>query len=427
MVILVNIIFLLLLITEYASFFYTILQRELREFSKKRMIWSGVILVCVTALGFGEWSMISLYFTGLLLSTGTIYLIFEVPFINVVKCCITAYLALSILENVVVFILGVATDLGGKENGIICLGCIIALLWLYYALLGRKLDKDVLYLNGRMWLIVSGVMFLTFGLISYFTYILMEVIGTKEESIGVILITAEGLAIFVLIYAMIYYFNTKEKYQTQRDLLEQYSEQQKQYFEGLLKKEQDTRQFRHDITAHLLQIQNFCEKGDYKGEEQYIRELLDEITLINKKGYHVGNDIIDTLLNTYLSPLASECRIKVKGYAHPETGISRADLCVIVSNLVKNAAEAVEQCTREQKEIIFEVNLGKRFLSIKVRNTADPEKISIRDGYPVTEKNNKRLHGLGIRNVKAVAASYNGSYQYRIENGYYIAEVLLQT
>lgn len=427
MVILVNIIFLLLLITEYASFFYTILQRELREFSKKRMIWSGVILVCVTALGFGEWSMISLYFTGLLLSTGTIYLIFEVPFINVVKCCITAYLALSILENVVVFILGVATDLGGKENGIICLGCIIALLWLYYALLGRKLDKDVLYLNGRMWLIVSGVMFLTFGLISYFTYILMEVIGTKEESIGVILITAEGLAIFVLIYTMIYYFNTKEKYQTQRDLLEQYSEQQKQYFEGLLKKEQDTRQFRHDITAHLLQIQNFCEKGDYKGEEQYIRELLDEITLINKKGYHVGNDIIDTLLNTYLSPLASECRIKVKGYAHPETGISRADLCVIVSNLVKNAAEAVEQCTREQKEIIFEVNQGKRFLSIKVRNTADPEKISIRDGYPVTEKNNKRLHGLGIRNVKAVAASYNGSYQYRIENGYYIAEVLLQT
>lgn len=427
MVILVNIIFLLLLITEYVSFFYTILQRELREFSKKRMIWSGGIFACVTALGFGEWSMISLYFTGLLLSTGTIYLIFEVPFINVVKCCITAYLALSILENVVVFILGVATDLGGKENGIICLGCIIALLWLYYALLGRKLDKDVLYLNGRMWLIVSGVMFLTFGLISYFTYILMEVIGTKEESIGVILITAEGLAIFVLIYAMIYYFNTKEKYQTQRDLLEQYSEQQKQYFEGLLKKEQDTRQFRHDITAHLLQIQNFCEKGDYKGEEQYIRELLDEITLINKKGYHVGNDIIDTLLNTYLSPLASECRIKVKGYAHPETGISRADLCVIVSNLVKNAAEAVEQCTREQKEIIFEVNQGKRFLSIKVRNTADPEKISIRDGYPVTEKNNKRLHGLGIRNVKAVAASYNGSYQYRIENGYYIAEVLLQT
>ena len=107
------------------------------------------------ALGFGEWSMISLYVTGVLLSTGTIYLIFEVPFINVVKCCITAYLALSILENVVVFILGMAADFGEKENGIICLVCIIALLWLYYALWGRKLDKDALYLTGRVWMIVS--------------------------------------------------------------------------------------------------------------------------------------------------------------------------------------------------------------------------------------------------------------------------------
>lgn len=114
MEILVNIIFLLLLITEYVSFFYTVLQRELREFSKKQMIWIVGVLACVAALGFGEWSMISLYVTGVLLSTGTIYLIFEVPFINVVKCCITAYLALSILENVVVFILGMAADFGEK-------------------------------------------------------------------------------------------------------------------------------------------------------------------------------------------------------------------------------------------------------------------------------------------------------------------------
>ena len=85
MEILVNIIFLLLLITQYVSFFYTILQRKPREFSKKRTIWIGGILACVIALGFGEWSMILLYFTGLLLSIGMIYLIFEVPFINVSK------------------------------------------------------------------------------------------------------------------------------------------------------------------------------------------------------------------------------------------------------------------------------------------------------------------------------------------------------
>lgn len=225
---------------------------------------------------------------------------------------------------------------------------------------------------------------------------------------------------------MIYYFNTKQKYQTERDFLEQYNDQQKQYFEDLLKKEQDIRQFRHDITAHLLQIQNFCENEEYEKEEEYIRELLDEITLINKKGYRVGNDIIDTILNNYLAPISSTCLIKVKGYIDHEINNAGKDLCVIVSNLVKNAVEAVEKCTCEKKEIIFKVNQGKQFLGIKVKNTADTGDITIRNKYPVTGKENKRMHGLGIRNVKAVAEAYQGSYQYQIEKGYYVAEVQLQ-
>ena len=109
-----------------------------------------------------------------------------------------------------------------------------------------------------------------------------------------------------------------------------------------------------------------------------------------------------------------------------EIAISKRDLCVIVFNLVKNAVEAVEQSTYEDKEIVFEVNQGKQFLSIKVKNTADIEKISIQNQYPVTGKENKRMHGLGIRNVQAVAEKYGGSYQYQIENVFFIAEVQLQ-
>lgn len=72
------------------------------------------------------------------------------------------------------------------------------------------------------------------------------------------------------------------------------------------------------------------------------------------------------------------------------------------------------------------MNQGKQFLSIKVKNTADTDNIIIRSEYPITGKENKRIHGLGIRNVKAVAETYQGSYQYRIEKRYYVAEVQLQ-
>jgi len=424
--VLINTTILILVIMEYFSFYYTIFRRELKKLERKQLILCGIIFVCIIGVAFEEWRLTPLYFIGLLLSAGLTHFIFEVSLVDIFKLYIIAYPALSILESIVVYVFRVTVDIGEKENAIVCMICIIIVFWLYYILFGKKLDRDVFYMTKLVWLIVSVVMFLVLGLISYFTYILAQLTGMREKKIGLILITAGGLAIFILIYVMIYYFNTKQKYQTQRDFLEQYNEQQKKYFEDLLRKEQETRQFRHDITAHLIQIQNLCEKGDYKEEKQYIEELLDEIILVNKKGYCVGNDIIDTILNTYLSPIASFCTIKVKGYVDCEIGISKKDLCVIVSNLVKNAVEAVEQCIYEPKEIVFEVNQGKQFLSIKVKNTADTEKITIQNKYPVTRKKNKRMHGLGIKNVKVAVEMYHGSYQYRIENGYYIAEVQLQ-
>lgn len=424
--ILINFIFLVLVFVEYFSFFYTILRREIREFSGIQLIGCGISLVCMIGLSFGEWRRTLFYFTELLISIGMNCLLYEKPSVNIIKHYFTVYPALGILESIIIYVIENIANMGERGNSIICLVCVIAMLWFYYGLIGKELDKDAFYISGRVWLIVSALMILIMGLISFFTFILTKLTGIREKTAGMIMITTGGLSIFILIYVMIYYFNTKQKYQTERDFLEQYNEQQKQYFEDLLRKEQDTRQFRHDITAHLIQIQNFCENDEYEKEEEYIRELLDEITLINRKGYRVGNDIVDTILNTYLTPIASVCAIKVKGYINHEINIAGKDLCVIVSNLVKNAVEAVEQCTCEKKEITFEVNQGKQFLSIKVKNTADTEDIIIRNKYPITGKENKRIHGLGIRNVKAVAETYQGSYQYRIEKRYYVAEVQLQ-
>lgn len=423
--IVINFIFLVLVFVEYISFFNTLLKREIRGFSRKQLIGCGISLVCMAGFGFGEWRRTLFYFAGILISIGMNCLLLEKPAVNVIKLHITAYPALSILEAIILYVIEMTADMGERGNAVVCLLCVIAILWFYYILLGKKLDKDAFYIDGHVWLIISVLMFLILGLISFFAYILTKLTGIREKTAGLIMITAGGLAIFIFIYVMIYCFNAKQKYQTERDFLEEYNDQQKQYFENLLKKEQDTRQFRHDITAHLLQIQNFCENREHEKEEQYIRGLLNEISLINKKGYCVGNDIIDTILNTYLTPISSICMIMVKGYVDREINIAGKDLCVIVSNLVKNAVEAVEQCTYEKK-IVFEVNQGKQFLDIKVKNTAETENIIIRSKYPITRKENKRIHGLGIRNVKAVAETYQGSYQYRIEKGYYIAEVQLQ-
>lgn len=422
----INFFVLIIFIIEYVSFFYVIFRKELRTYSWKRVMCGGIITLFLICASLQKWNITLFLLCGMVISIFVVYLLFEISLKETIKLYLVAFPALSILESIVGYFFKMVLDFGKIERIIAYMIVIVLGLWLYYLILGRKLEREAFQMSGWLSLIISVVMFWLVGMISYFTYVLMEVVGTRQKNMGLLLLTAGGFAIFILMYVMLYYFNTKQKYQLQSDMLEQYNEQQRQYFEELLQKEQSTRQFRHDITSDLLQIQNFCRRSECEEANQYIDEMLKGISTINKKGYNIGNEIINTILNSYFAPIEAISNIKVKGFIDDEIKVSQRDLCVVVSNLVKNAVEAVEQCSKELKIIIFEANQGKQFFYIKVKNTIGNKNVLIENNCPVTDKTNKQIHGFGIKNVMMVAEKYNGCYKYRIEEGYYIAEVYLQ-
>ena len=421
-----NVLILVVIIIEYISFFYTIMRKKLRTCSRNRTIEGGMVLLFLFFISFRDLNRVRLLLLGLFVSVIVVYLLYEISLKEIIKLYFVAFPALAILESVVGYLLEVTIGLGETQRIIAYMVCIIVGLWVYYGILGRKLDREAFQMSEWIWAIISGVMFLLEGMLSYFTYVLTEISGMPQRNMGLLLLTTGGFAIFVLIYVMLYYFNIKQKYQLQSDMLEQYNEQQREYFEELLQKEQATRRFRHDVISDLLQIQNFCEKDECQKAQEYINEMLQEITNVGKRGYDVGNEIINTILNSYFAPIEKICNIKVKGFADDEIAVSQRDLCVVVSNLIKNAVEAVKQCSKESKEIVVEVSQGKQFLHIKVKNTINTENLYIKDKLPVTSKENKEVHGLGIKNIIMTAEKYNGCYKYKLEEGCYIAEVYLE-
>ncbi len=46
-------------------------------------------------------------------------------------------------------------------------------------------------------------------------------------------------------------------------ILEQYNEQQEEYYRNMLERETSTKQFRHDIINNLMQLQSFSKAGAY--------------------------------------------------------------------------------------------------------------------------------------------------------------------
>ena len=216
--------------------------------------------------------------------------------------------------------------------------------------------------------------------------------------------------------------NAKQKYYKRSKHLSEYGELQKEYFEMLLNKEGKTQQFRHDIMAELMQIKSYVERKEYQALDKYVAESLHELDLISNYNYDVGNEVVNILLNHYLIPVKDNCSINVKGYISETINIEDRDLCIMVSNLLSNAVEAIKKINKNcEKLISFNIKSGKYYTYIIVENTCLPECSGLQ-----TDKQDRKNHGFGIKNIKKTVKKYNGNFLYKVENNMFYSEIQIK-
>lgn len=256
----------------------------------------------------------------------------------------------------------------------------------------------------------------------YFTYVIQEAADIRYPHVAIGLAIVGGIIILTMVLIMIYSMNAKQKYYMRSKHLSEYGELQKEYFEMLLNKEGKTRQFRHDIMAELMQIKSYVERKEYEALDKYVEQSLHELDLISNYNYDVGNEAINILLNHYLIPVKDKCIINVKGYISETINIEDRDLCIMVSNLLSNAVEAIKKINKNcEKLISFNIKSGKYYTYIIVENTCLPECSGLQ-----TDKQDRKNHGFGIKNIKKTVKKYNGNFLYKVENNMFYSEIQIK-
>ncbi len=417
----------LLINIEYVAFYYVFWGKR----ANIKYDWKLLVTLCISVLllvlsiGIGNLDILCVpaIISGVLINSQ----IYRLRVSETIKLVLVSFPLLSILESIFEFILMYGVKLEPEYVNIVYTVVVVAIIWTYYWTIGRRIDRDAFLLPGKMSLVVAAALFAIEAMISYFTFVLVDVLQIDGEMIGLGIVIASGVVIVVLILLMIYYFNVQNKYQIENSILERFNEQQREYFEQLLEKEQRTRQFRHDIIAELIQIKNYEDRKEYEKLGSYLDEMLSDISSISKYDYDVGNEIVNTILNYYLLPIKDKCKIEVKGYISDSLDIARRDLCILVSNLVKNAVEAVEQVSDKEKYIFFEIKSGNIFLQINMRNTCAEHTGITKAGEIYTTKVDKINHGLGIKNIENTLRRYEGYAEYKIEDNCFVSEIMVKS
>lgn len=197
----------------------------------------------------------------------------------------------------------------------------------------------------------------------------------------------------------------------------------KRHYEEVENMYRQVRGWRHDYKNHIQVMKNHLEAGEYDLLRSYLKTLNDDLIEIDTV-LKTGNVMADAILNSKLT-LAKNKGINTSATAKlPETlSVSQTDFCVIVSNLMDNAIEAVLQIPDEEKRFIrVYVGIFKGQLYISVSNSVGTELRKIAKSYYTTKGEG---HGFGLKRIDKIAAKYGGYVNRQDEGDVFATEVML--
>lgn len=233
-----------------------------------------------------------------------------------------------------------------------------------------------------------------------------EYVGNSKFAIiatGFCIISYIGVGILSIFVFYIKRINERMEQMLQSEKLAR--DMQQYYYEELLAKEEDTRRYRHDMINHLMCINSLAKEEKNEELTKYIQNMQDTMQQIQKKTYTVGNQILDIVTNYYLNMLNPEILVKISGYVDERLTIDSSVLCTIYANLLNNAVEELKKASEGYLHIEF--LQGDEYFQIKIVNSLSLESQK-KDDILLTEKKDKKNHGLGLKNVQKAVDDNDG-------------------
>lgn len=247
--------------------------------------------------------------------------------------------------------------------------------------------------------------------------------GAMVENRMVIILAVT--VVLVMIFTMLFFFDNLmkmlyEKWQNQflEDKVEMYENQ----LQILSQSREKVHSLRHDLKTHFYLIKEFA-KGEKREELLTYIEQMCQSMAVEQEIVSTGNEEVDAILNYRLEKVKKTgAEISLKLNIPRSSFCSSFDLNILLSNLLDNAVEALENS--EKKMLIFRLELEKGVLYLEIKNSFSG-RINRKNGCYLTLKEEKEYHGIGLANARKVVEKYGGSLVITQEEGLFCVNTVL--
>ncbi len=196
------------------------------------------------------------------------------------------------------------------------------------------------------------------------------------------------------------------------------------------------RGMKHDMKNTFSIIQGLAGEGAEEKEElkAYLSGLNRSLSQLESR-FQTGNTVVDILLNMkYYEAVRAVPDLNMDAdnlLFIRELKIQSYDIGVILGNSLDNAIQACRKLKEKEPQADAFIRLCSmekgNLLILKVENSFDGKLIrNYQEEFPLTDKEDKKTHGLGLFNIKSTAEKYQGTMDFKVEGKVFILSVMLK-
>lgn len=230
------------------------------------------------------------------------------------------------------------------------------------------------------------------------------------------LILLSSISLLIIIYKII----TSNKLKIENEFIKEKVNLEYMYYKKVEENQEHIKRIYHDMKNHMICISNLSNEKDV---QEYVRSLDLNIGDIS---FNFGNKILDIIISEKYA-ICKEKGIKLDIVADFSKldFIDMMDLSVIFSNALDNAIEACDKIVDKNmsKYISINVTYVNSFCFIKIENSKVND-INIKHNNFITNKKDKSMHGIGLKNIKDTVHKYNGDIKIDFDDDKFLLKII---
>ena len=198
------------------------------------------------------------------------------------------------------------------------------------------------------------------------------------------------------------------------------------------------RSVKHDMKNHMAVLQNLIRKK-YSGEDEEIRQYFEgmyqSVEQLDGR-VHTGNAVSDAVVGSkfrYAAKKVKGIRLDARGFMLSDAvTIKVYDMGIILNNGLDNAIEACMRMREKQPEAEAYITIrsfkAKNMYFIEIENSFDGAVLCHKDsGLPISTKEDKEVHGIGLKNIRKCAVKYGGAIDCIVKGNRFILSVMVKS